>query len=83
MNFEQACVLVKKLKRRPANDELLNLYGLYKQATAGDCKEAEPWMWEVEKKAKWSAWKANAGKQPDQAKKEYTIYVYQLMKIYN
>lgn len=27
---------VKKVKTRPSNEELLTLYGLYKQALAGD-----------------------------------------------
>jgi diazepam-binding inhibitor (GABA receptor modulating acyl-CoA-binding protein) len=36
MTFEQAAEKVKSLKNRPANDMLLQLYGLYKQATVGD-----------------------------------------------
>ena len=36
VNFEQAQLDVKKLTKRPSNDELLALYSLYKQATDGD-----------------------------------------------
>ncbi|XP_026688072.1 putative acyl-CoA-binding protein [Diaphorina citri] len=34
--FNQAAEDVKNLKDTPANDELLEIYGLYKQATVGD-----------------------------------------------
>jgi hypothetical protein len=34
--FEKAATEVKSLPQRPTNDELLLLYGLYKQATVGD-----------------------------------------------
>jgi len=36
MTFEAAADRVKTLKEKPANDTLLKLYGLYKQATVGD-----------------------------------------------
>lgn len=35
--FEEAAELVKKLKTRPTDQELLEIYGLYKQGTEGDC----------------------------------------------
>jgi diazepam-binding inhibitor (GABA receptor modulating acyl-CoA-binding protein) len=34
--FDKAAAEVKNLPQRPTNDELLLLYGLYKQATVGD-----------------------------------------------
>lgn len=34
--FEKAAKEVNELKKKPSNDELLKLYGLYKQATVGD-----------------------------------------------
>lgn len=34
--FEKAAEDVKKVKTRPTDQELLDLYGLYKQATVGD-----------------------------------------------
>lgn len=39
--------------RRPSEARLLQLYGLYKQATAGDCSEPMPWIWKLEKYKKW------------------------------
>jgi acyl-CoA-binding protein len=35
VTFEEAVELVKKLKQSPDNDELLELYALFKQATVG------------------------------------------------
>ncbi|XP_041486761.1 acyl-CoA-binding domain-containing protein 7 isoform X3 [Microtus oregoni] len=35
-NFEQAAQDVRKLKRRPEDEELKELYGLYKQSILGD-----------------------------------------------
>lgn len=34
--FETAAEEVKQLSKSPSNDKLLELYGLYKQATVGD-----------------------------------------------
>lgn len=34
--FEKIAEDVKKVKTRPTDQELLDLYGLYKQATVGD-----------------------------------------------
>ena len=34
--FEQAQIDVKGLTSRPSNEDLLSLYGLFKQATDGD-----------------------------------------------
>lgn len=34
--FKKVAEEVKKVKTQPANDELLILYGLYKQAVVGD-----------------------------------------------
>jgi diazepam-binding inhibitor (GABA receptor modulator, acyl-CoA-binding protein) len=35
-DFEAAAARVKNFKTRPTDDELLALYGLFKQATVGD-----------------------------------------------
>ena len=44
--FAEAQERVKKLPERPSNDQLLDLYALYKQATTGDV-EGAPWRTEV------------------------------------
>jgi len=42
--FAEAKGQVEKLKSRPSNEELLELYGLYKQATEGDVAGSRPGM---------------------------------------
>ena len=43
-----------------ADDEKLNIYGLYKQATMGDNTTAAPGFFslDLKAKAKWNAWEA-------------------------
>ena len=40
--LEEAVALTQKFTSRPSNEELLRLYGLYKQATEGDNEEERP-----------------------------------------
>jgi diazepam-binding inhibitor (GABA receptor modulating acyl-CoA-binding protein) len=42
--FEDAQARVKKLAKSPSNDDLLELYALYKQATTGDVSGSRPGM---------------------------------------
>ena len=60
-DFETAAERVKTLKQKPNNDQLLQLYGLYKQATTGDVNIAQPWAVQMEARAKWDAWNARKG----------------------
>jgi diazepam-binding inhibitor (GABA receptor modulating acyl-CoA-binding protein) len=44
-------------KEPPTSDQdLLILYGLYKQVTIGDCNIAQPWRVQTEQYARWEAW---------------------------
>lgn len=61
--FNTAAEDVKKLTKRPSNEEMLEIYGLYKQATAGDNTTSQPWAIQLEASAKWNAWKALEGTQ--------------------
>ena len=40
---------------RPSERDLLQLYGLYKQATTGDCDTPMPWPWMFGKLQQWCA----------------------------
>ncbi|PAV72829.1 hypothetical protein WR25_19000 [Diploscapter pachys] len=71
LQFDDAATKVKSLKSSPTNDELLQLYALYKQGTAGDNTTAAPGMFDLKGKAKWNAWNEKKGKSQDEAKKEY------------
>ena len=64
LTFEQAAERVKTLKDKPSNDVLLQIYGLYKQATVGDNTGAQPWAVQMEARAKWDAWTSQKGTLP-------------------
>ena len=86
--FELAAQAIKDSGKEPGiqsitNDEKLGLYGLYKQGTAGDCTDAEPWAVQMEKKAKWTAWTSHKGKSKEQAQGEYVELVKNLLNKYN
>ena len=79
-DFEAAQQRVKSLKRRPSNDELLALYGLYKQATEGDVTGSRPGMLDPKGRAKFDAWTARKGMAGDAARKAYVALVADLEK---
>uniref|UniRef100_A0A8C8LPG5 ACB domain-containing protein n=1 Tax=Oncorhynchus tshawytscha TaxID=74940 RepID=A0A8C8LPG5_ONCTS len=54
--FERVADDVKKVKSRPSDQELLDMYGLYKQAIFGDINIDKPGMLDMKGKAKWEAW---------------------------
>ncbi|KAE9547105.1 hypothetical protein FO519_009685 [Halicephalobus sp. NKZ332] len=82
MSFEEAADKVKKLKTSPNNDELLELYALYKQGTVGDNNTAKPQMVDVKGKAKWSAWDGKNGTPKEEAKELYIAKVDELVEKY-
>ncbi|XP_023995917.1 acyl-CoA-binding domain-containing protein 7-like [Salvelinus sp. IW2-2015] len=60
--FERVADDVKKVKSRPSDQELLDMYGLYKQAIFGDINIDKPGMLDMKGKAKWEAWDYRKGK---------------------
>lgn len=60
-HFETRCSLIKILPNRPSDDDLLYLYGMYKQAKVGDCNVKEPNSLNIKEHAKWVAWNNNKG----------------------
>jgi diazepam-binding inhibitor (GABA receptor modulating acyl-CoA-binding protein) len=72
-NFEKAVTESKALTKRPANETLLKLYSLYKQATEGDIDPNTPVpnMFDFVNKAKHDAWKKLSGTPSDAAMEEY------------
>jgi acyl-CoA-binding protein len=73
--FSDAQERVKKLSKRPSNPELLDLYGLFKQATEGDVKGSRPGMLDLKGRAKFDAWTARKGMAPADAKARYVALV--------
>ncbi|CAD5118682.1 DgyrCDS7366 [Dimorphilus gyrociliatus] len=69
--FTTAAEKIRNLTKKPSDDELTNIYGLYKQATTGDVNIDRPGMFDMKGKVKWDAWKACEGKSKEDAEKEY------------
>jgi len=69
--FETAVANSKKLSERPDNATLLKIYGLYKQATAGDNTEKKPGFSDMVGRAKWDAWNSVKGASSDDAMQQY------------
>lgn len=76
--FQDASERVKKLSSRPSNDDLLALYSLFKQATAGDVSGKRPGMLKVKERAKFDAWAKIKGKSKDDARAAYVALVERL-----
>jgi len=76
--FEKAAKEVMELPRRPDDQTLLKLYGLYKQATEGNIKGKRPGFTDVKGRAKYDAWSRLRGKSPKWAMEEYVKLVEKL-----
>lgn len=69
--FEAAVANSKNLSERPDNATLLQIYALYKQATAGDNADKKPSFSDMVGRAKWDAWNKLKGIDADGAKQQY------------
>lgn len=78
--FTAAKAQVEKLKARPSNADLLELYGLYKQATDGDVTGSRPGMLDLKGRAKYDAWAGKKGLSGEDAMKKYVAAVERLSK---
>ncbi|XP_017385287.1 acyl-CoA-binding domain-containing protein 7 [Cebus imitator] len=80
--FDKAAEEVRKLKARPDDGELKDLYGLYKQATIGDISIGCPGMLDLKGKAKWEAWNLQKGLSTEDAMSAYISKAKELMEKY-
>lgn len=78
MNFDQATVKAKELNEKPSEENLLKLYGLYKQATVGDVNTTRPGFWDLVGKAKWDSWESYKGMSQEEAQEAYSQLVINL-----
>ena len=69
--FETAVAQSKSLTERPDISTLLKIYGLYKQATAGDNTDKKPGFSDMVGRAKWEAWDGFKGLTADAAMQQY------------
>jgi len=72
--FETATERAKSLPHQP-NDVLLELYGLYKQATSGDVTGDRPGAFDFKGGAKYDAWEQRRGMSRDEARQAYIALV--------
>ncbi|KAK1166008.1 acyl-CoA-binding protein-like [Acipenser oxyrinchus oxyrinchus] len=77
-DFDKAAEEVKNLKSQPSDQEMLEIYSLFKQATVGDVNTARPGMLDFKGKAKWDAWDARKGMGKEDAMKAYIAKVEEL-----
>ncbi|KJZ79839.1 hypothetical protein HIM_00553 [Hirsutella minnesotensis 3608] len=83
--FITAAEDAKKLTGKPNNDELLELYGLYKVGNGEDISKApSPGMFDLKNKAKKNAWQkiVDEGVSAEQAQERYIALVEKLKVTY-
>jgi len=80
--LEEAVALTQKFTSKPSNEELLRLYGLYKQATVGDNEEKRPGGFDFKAAAKYNAWLILKGKSKEEASTGYIELVTELSSKY-
>ncbi len=69
--FQAAAVAAKNLDKRPGNDDLLELYALFKQATDGDVSGDRPGGFDFVGGAKYDAWTKLKGTDNEEAMRRY------------
>ncbi|KAJ0174352.1 hypothetical protein K1T71_010498 [Dendrolimus kikuchii] len=69
--FNKAADHVRKLTNKLNNNQLLELYGLFKQGTEGVCNTPKPGWLDGRGRRKWEAWKSLGDMPSDEAKQKY------------
>ena len=80
--FLKAVAQSKELTKRPSNEELLQLYALFKQATEGDASGDRPGGFDFKAIAKFDAWAEVKGKSKEDAMKDYIDLMTRLYQQY-
>ena len=78
--FLNASVRIKSLGTRPNNQELLQLYALFKQAQQGDASGKRPGALNMVARAKFDAWSAFKGTSAEEARTQYVALVESLLQ---
>ncbi len=82
-DFNNAVSQSKALTRRPSNDELLELYSLYKQGSEGDVTGDRPGGFDFKAIAKYDAWASKKGTTKEVAMQQYIDLMKKLQQQYN
>ncbi|KAH8392573.1 hypothetical protein KR215_012050, partial [Drosophila sulfurigaster] len=77
--FDQAAEDVKNLNSTPSDNDLLELYSLFKQTKVGDCNTDKPGFLDFKGKAKWEAWNKIKGMSSADAQTAYIAKVKSLI----
>jgi diazepam-binding inhibitor (GABA receptor modulating acyl-CoA-binding protein) len=80
--FEAAANDIKKLTRRPDDEDMLRLYALYKQGSEGDVQGERPGAFSFVDRAKYDAWAKLKGTDQAKARENYVKLVERLKKSY-
>jgi diazepam-binding inhibitor (GABA receptor modulating acyl-CoA-binding protein) len=79
-DFNSAIAQSKELPSRPSNEDLLQLYALFKQATDGDVSGERPGGFDFKAIAKFDAWAEKKGTSKEAAMQQYVSLVERLKK---
>lgn len=82
-DFNLAVSQSKELTKRPTNEELLDLYALFKQATDGDVTGERPGGFDFKAIAKYDAWAGRKGVNKEEAMQKYVDLMKQLKVHYS
>jgi acyl-CoA-binding protein len=77
--FANTSAGIKRIGHILADGDMSELYGLYKQATCGDCGIPSPAFYKVKESLKWNAWDGKRGLLPEDAKTRYIEYADQIL----
>ena len=81
-DFQNAVSASQALTKRPSNEELLELYALFKQASEGDVAGDRPGGFDFKAIAKYDAWAEKKGLNKEQAMQDYVKLVSRLKEQY-
>lgn len=83
MDFNEAATFAKQLVDRLSYDEMLALYGMYKQITSGNCNKSCPSIFHYKERAKWNEWNSHKGKDIKNLKRDYIGLVEKCLEKYS
>ncbi|MEQ8364210.1 MAG: acyl-CoA-binding protein [Cyclobacteriaceae bacterium] len=81
-DFNSAVSQSKELTKRPSNEELLELYSLFKQGSDGDVSGDRPGGFDFKAIAKYDAWASKKGLSKEDAMQQYIDLMKKLKEQY-
>jgi diazepam-binding inhibitor (GABA receptor modulating acyl-CoA-binding protein) len=78
--FNESVLKSKDLTKRPTNEDLLDLYALFKQSTDGDVTGDRPGGFDFKAIAKFDAWSTKKGVSKEQSMADYISLVKRLQE---